>query len=114
MTELFNTRDVRDDPEHWDALANRVAATAVLRSKEKSSFGWFAHSRASWAAASVLLAAALTFMVLVTRRASLSDFSVDWGQALGPTDQVGKTMILRDRPPALGALLIGTGDGGDR
>jgi hypothetical protein len=109
MSDLFDTTQVRDDAAHWDDLAERVAAHAARRSNE-SSFAWLAHSRTSWVAASLLLAGALTVMVLSTDN-SVSSFSTRWTQAFAPADSVGGAMILPDGPPAIGALLLGVRGG---
>ena len=111
MSNLFDTNQVRDDAGYWDALAERVAAHAARNSKG-SGFSWLAHSRTSWVAASLLLAVALAFMVLPTARSSARRPSTQWEQALAPADDVGKAIVLRDAPPAIGALLLGGQSGG--
>ena len=110
MSDLFDTTQVRDDPGSWDALAERVAADAARRSKG-SGFDWLARSRTSWVAASVLLATAIAFLLLPTERSPASGPSAEWEQALAPADDVGKAIVLRDAPPAIGALLLGQGGG---
>jgi hypothetical protein len=105
MSDLFDTSQIRDDAAHWDALAERVAANAARESIE-SGFDWFAHSRTSWVAASLLLAAALAFMVLPAENTSARRFTAAWTQALAPADNVGRAIILQERPPAIGALLL--------
>lgn len=110
MPDLFDTSQVRDDAAHWDALAQRVAADSERESKG-SSVNWFAHSRANWVAASLLLAAALAFMVLPDENPSETSFSSEWAQALAPADDVGRAIILDDSPPAIGALLTGRSGG---
>jgi len=106
MPDLFNTSQIPDDTRHWDALAERVAADAARESKGEG-FEWFAHSRASWVAASLLLAAALAFMGLPVEDSSAKNFSAGWAQALAPADDVGRAIISHDGPPAIGALLLG-------
>lgn len=113
MPDLFDTHQVPDDAAHWDALAERVAADAARESKG-SGLDWFAHSRASWVAASFLLAAALAFIVLPADDSSASGFSAVWAEALAPEDDVGRAIILPDGPPAIGALLLGGQSGGVR
>jgi len=113
MSDLFDTSQVRDDAAHWDALAERVAADAARESKE-GGFAWFANSRASWVAASLLLAAALGFMALPAETSSARRFTADWAQALAPADDVGRAIILPDGPPAIGALVLGDQRGGVR
>lgn len=106
MRDLFDTAQVRDDPEHWDALAERIAATAA-RGSRQSGFGWLAHSRAGWVvAASLLLAAVLAFMMQPAEGSPARRVNSEWAEALAPTDEVGKAIVFRDRPPALGALLL--------
>jgi len=105
MTDVFDTTQIRDDTAYWDALAARVAREAVHRSKQ-SGFDWFVHSRASWVAASILLAAALVLMVLPSQRESAKTFGAEWARALAPADDVGRAIVLRDGPPAIGALVL--------
>jgi hypothetical protein len=105
MPDLFDTHQVPDDAAHWDALAERVAADAARESKG-SGLDWFAHSRANWVAAFLLLAAALAFMVLPAENSSARSVSAEWAQVLAPADDIGRTIILRDGPPAIGALLL--------
>lgn len=111
MPDLFDTSEIRDDAGHWDALAERVVADAA-REPIASGFDWFAHSRASWVATALLLAAALAFIVLPDENSSATRFSAEWAQVLTPADDLGKAIILPDGPPSIGALLLG-GQGGD-
>jgi len=112
MPEFFDTTRVPDDPEHWDALAERVAATAA-RAPKRSGVDWLASSRAGWVAASLLLLAAWALM-MPTESSSARSFSGEWAQALAPRDDVGKAIMVRDRPPAIGALLLADRRGGDK
>lgn len=109
--DLFDTTRVPDDPEHWDALAGRVAATAARESK-RSGVDWLASSRAGWVAASLLLLAAWALMP--AENSSARSFSGEWAQTLAPADNLGKAIIVRDSPPAIGALVLGDRRGGDR
>ena len=102
MRDLFDTRQIRDDPGDWDALAERVAANAA-RAGNGSGFEWFSHSRASWLAASLLLAVGVA---LLAGRSSASTSGADWAQALGPADEVGRALVSQDGPPAIGALVL--------
>jgi hypothetical protein len=104
MPEFFDTTRVADDPEHWNALAERMAATAARASK-RGGIDWLSTSRAGWVAASLLLIAALALMT-PAESSSAKSFSEEWAQALAPADDVGKAIIVRDRPPAIGALLL--------
>jgi hypothetical protein len=110
MPDLFDTRQLPDDAAHWDALAERVAANAV-RESNGGGFDWFAQSRTGWVAASLLLVAALAFIVLPAEDSSASSLSAVWAEALAPGDDVGKAIILLDGPPSIGALLL-SGQGG--
>lgn len=111
MFDLFDTTQVRDEPEHWDALAKRVAATAARESRW-SGFDWLAHSRAGWVAASLLVVAVLAFIMLPAEDQSARSVVPEWAQSLAPTDGVGKVIVLRDSPPAIGALLLDAQGGG--
>jgi hypothetical protein len=113
MIDLFDTTQVYDDDGYWDALAQRVAAAAVRESR-RSGFERFAYSRASWVAALLLLGAALAFMVLTVDDQSATRYVSEWTQALAPADNVGRAIVFRDGPPAIGALLLGDPIGGVR
>jgi hypothetical protein len=113
MPDLFDTSQVPDDAAHWDAQAERVAADAT-RESTRGGFDWFAQSRASWVAGSLLLATALAFGLLPADDSSESSFSAVWAEALAPADDVGRAIILPDGPPAIGALLLGVQGGGAR
>jgi hypothetical protein len=106
MSDLFDTTHVRDDPAHWDALTERVAANAARESKG-GGFEWLAQSRAGWVTASLLLAAALLSMLSSAEKSSATSRSTEWAPALAPADDVGRAMLLPDGPPAIGALLLG-------
>jgi hypothetical protein len=106
VPELFDTGRVADDQEHWNGLAERIAATAAYASKP-SSIDWLATSRASWVAASLLLVGGAWALLTPTESSSPKTFINEWEQALAPTDDVGEAMIVRDSPPAIGALLLG-------
>lgn len=110
MADLFETTQIPDDPEHWDALAERVAATAVDRAR-MNGLHWLASSRAGWLAASLLVAAVLAVVMGPGRDSSATNVRENWAQALAPADQVGRTIVSRDDPPAIGALLISAGGG---
>jgi hypothetical protein len=110
MPDLFDTTQVRDDPTSWDVLAERVAANAARRSRG-SGFDWLAQSRTSWVAASLLLVAAIAFMVLPAGESSVRTPNAEL-EVLAPADDVGKAIVLRDAPPAIGALLLNSQSGG--
>ena len=106
MSELFDTRGVKDTAEHWDALAERVAREAARRSFASSDgVGSLVASRIGLIAASLLLAASLAYMTMTSRRGSARP-EAELGQALAPTDDVGRAIALTRTPPAVGALLF--------
>jgi hypothetical protein len=106
MSELFDTRGVKDDAEHWEALAERVAREAVRRSAASPhrNADSLAASRAGLIAASLLLAASLAFMAITWRQSPRP--VAELGQALAPGDDVGRAIVLTARPPAVAALLF--------
>jgi hypothetical protein len=121
MADLFDTRQIPDDDPHWDALAERVSANAaqqsVLESRARSGAtgaGWLIRSRAGWIAASLMLAAALTWMALPTPAASPASLGPAWAEALAPADDVGRAIAIQDAPPSIGMLLLGPPPGGGR
>jgi hypothetical protein len=105
MPNFFDTRFVRDEAEHWDEIAQRVAGIAARKSKV-SSAEWLAHSRAGWISACLLLSVALLSIFAQTEKASAASRGAEWAQLLSPADEVGKGMVLPDRPPPIGALLL--------
>lgn len=113
MSELFDTRGVTDSADHWDALAERVAREAERRSlsSRRTGVGSFATSRNWLIAASLLLAASLAFMTLTWKQGRVRSVA-ELGQALAPTDDVGRAMALTGKPPAVAALLFGQPRGG--
>jgi hypothetical protein len=113
MSELFDTRGVSDDPEHWDALAERVAHEAARRSHatRNAGAGSLAASRVGLIAASLLLAASLAFLTMSWRQGAPRSATL-LGQVLAPSDDVGRAIVLTGRPPALAALLLDEGQGG--
>lgn len=105
---LFDTGEVHDDPDHWNELADRIVATAVRRSNQ-SSFDWLTQSRPGWVAATCALILMLVSALLGFRQPPAANGPGEWVQALTPTDDVGKEIMLPDRPPAIGTLLFGPG-----
>lgn len=106
MPDLFDTRGIKDDPAHWEALAERVAREAARRSRSSQppGVGSLAASRAALIAASLLLAASLAFMTMSSRQNPRP--MAELGQALAPGDDVGRAFALTGRPPAVAALLF--------
>lgn len=112
MPELFDTHGVTDDAEHWDALAERVARGAVRRSDAiRRGRGSLAASRVGLIAASLLLAASLAFLTMASRPGTPRSTTM-LGQALAPSDDVGRAIAMTGRPPALAALLFDETRGG--
>ena len=103
MPEFPETSGIPDDSRHWDALAKRAAASA--RNSESGLY-WLATARGAWVASSLLVAVGLI--------ASLSSLSKpsdvnSFGQlttSLAPEDTVGEAIVLGDRPPDIGTLLL--------
>src|SRR5439155_26514232 len=90
MSKLFDTSRIPDDPAHWDALAERVAAHAARESTRRNGFEWLAQSRVGWIAASLLLAAAPGWMALPVDASDATTARGDWLRALAPSDDVAK------------------------
>ena len=105
MPDLFDTRQIPDDASYWDALSERVAAHAA-RDSSGSVLDWFAHSRSSWIAASLLLAAGIAFMVLPVEDPSAPSLAPTLSQPVMPADDLGKAIVSRDAPPSIGTLLL--------
>lgn len=111
MPELFDTRQIPDDTSYWDAFAERVAAHAA-RDPRGTVLDWFAHSRSSWIAASLMVAAGIAFMMLPVDDASAPSPAPTLSQSVTPVDDLGKAIVSRDTPPSIGALLL-LGSAGD-
>jgi hypothetical protein len=94
---------ILDDPDHWDRLARRVA-TVALRASGPGGFDWMANSRIAWLATCLLIAAVLT---LAVRTNGQGPMGMQWAEMLAPSDAVGQAIVVRDGPPAIGALLLG-------
>lgn len=105
MPDLFDTRQIPDDASYWDALAERVAAHAAHDSSG-AVLDWFAHSRSSWIAASLLLVAGIAFMALPANDPSARSLAPALSQPVTPEDDLGKAIVSRDTPPLIGALLL--------
>lgn len=105
MRDLFDTTRVLDDAEYWDRLAAKVA-TAAQRESHTRGFESFAHSRANWAAACILLAIGGVLITLRTEDATGNGFTTEFNQVLAPTDDAGRALVSRAGPPAIGALLV--------
>ena len=104
MTDLFDTSVVRDEPAHWDALAERIAAAAA-RGSRRSAVEWLAQSRAGWIAACLLLGGALLSLASMTRR------DTERQDVLAPADDLGRAMATSHNPPGIGVLMARGRDG---
>ena len=98
--------EIPDDPDHWDRLARRVA-TVAIRASRPSAFEWMANSRAVWVATCLLIAGVLTLTMGTDQQGQMR---VQWAEMLAPSDALGQAIVVRDGPPAIGALLIGGRD----
>ena len=105
MPDLFDTRQIPDDASYWDTLAERVT-THAARDSSGTVLDWFSHSRSSWIAASVLLAAGIAFMLLPVEDSSAPGLAPAFSQPVAPADDLGKAIVSRDAPPSVGALLF--------
>jgi hypothetical protein len=106
MADLFDTRSIRDDPRHWDALAQRIA-TRARRESAPNGVEWLARSRIGWVAASLLLAAAVAIERVWLATPSRAAVGAAWIESLGPGDELGKAMTSLQRSPTLATLLLG-------
>ena len=113
MPDRFETGQVPDDPGHWDALAARVAAGAARRARV-GGFDRLARSRTGWIVASLLLAAALGFLMLPAGGSAARRIGAEWARAVAPADAMGRALLLPDAPPPIGGLLFGAPSPGMR
>ena len=103
--DLRDTAHIHDDPEHWDALAARVA-TAAARASRRGGFNWLAGSRAGWVVVCILMVTALTLSLLPVEPSARRSERAPWAEMLAPSDEVGQSITVLDGPPPIGALLL--------
>ena len=101
MSELFDTTNVPDDPQYWDAMTTRVVA-AVTSVRSPSLLDWLATSRIAWLAASIVLAAVAIVMWVPETAVQARR---EWTPLFAPADAVGRMMTVADRPPDIELLL---------
>ena len=104
IPELFDASVVADDSHHWDVLAGRIAKNAVLQSR-RTGFHWLAQPRVGWVAASLLLTAGLVSLLWAAESRSITNGTLM--VVLAPADDLGKSIVVPDVPPEIGALLLG-------
>jgi hypothetical protein len=102
---MMTRPDLRDDPEYWDALAERIA-TAAARASRQGGFNWLASSRAGWVVVCILLVTVLTLSLLPIEPSANSTGRAPWAEMLAPSDEVGRAIAVPDDPPPVGALLL--------
>jgi hypothetical protein len=96
---------MHDDPEYWDALAERIA-TAAASASRRGGFKWLASSRAGWVVVCVLIVMVLTLSVLPVGPPAQTNMRAPWTEMLVPSDEVGRAIAVPDGPPPIGALLL--------
>ena len=111
MTDLFTTTGVRDDPDHWDTSAARIAEAAT-RTVQGNEWAWFASSRGAWLAASILLIIAAFSVRSATENPPFSDPNGVLRRALVPSEDTATALVLRSVPPSIETLLLGRRAGG--
>ena len=112
MTDLFDSGSVRDDDQHWDEMAKRVAARAI-RDSNQSSLDWLSGPRGSMIAASLIIVATVVFAMFAGKK-SERNFDAVSIEAFVPTDELGRAIALQSAPPQLGALLMPARSGSPR
>jgi len=112
MTDLFDTNSVRDDDQHWDEMAKRVAAQAI-RDSNQTSLDWLSRSRGSLIAVSLLIVATVVYAVLAGKKTERNVDAVSI-EAFAPTDELGRAIAVQSVPPQLGTLLMPAQAGASR
>src|SRR5450755_4694325 len=102
MTEYFDTSRVHDDPSAWDARAQQVVTAIECRRNGIDALGG---APAAWLAAGLLLAASIVLAFAPSPFRPRAT-SADWVAVIAPSDASSRAIVLPDRPPALGALLL--------
>jgi hypothetical protein len=105
MPDFFDTSRIADNDAHWEALARRIADHAMRR-LNATGVGWLTQWHAGVVAAGLLLVAALFALAGSADGLSTASLTAVSTQALAPIDDAGRAIILRDQPPAIGALLF--------
>ncbi len=101
--ELFDTGEIHDDAQQWDALALRVTAQAMKR--PRSVLQWLASSHAAAVAMAIVVGAlAILFAATGTIQGDTS-IREQWTRLLAPSDAVGRTIATGNRPPTISRLL---------
>ena len=101
MPELFDTAGLRDDAEHWDTMAAKVAAGARRRSN--TPVGWIGRSNVALVVAIVVLlgAGVWTLSPAVSRPRGVA-----LTQVLTTADGIGQQMLAAEAPPPVADLLF--------
>src|SRR5262249_9878152 len=94
----------RDDPEYWNALADRVVSSAI-QNAGSGVLEWLAQSRAGWTAGLLLALAALLCMMSQGGRPA-GDKRPAALNVILPADEIEKAMADGDQPPPISELLI--------
>ena len=103
MPEFPETSGIPDESRHWNALAERISASA--RGSDSGLY-WLATARSAWIASSLLVAAGLIASVSPLGKAAGSGSPEQLPAMMAPDDNVGQAIVLGDSPPAIGALLL--------
>jgi hypothetical protein len=98
--ELFDTGDVRDDAQYWDAFASRVTAQAMKR--RATVLQWLAGPRAAVAAVAVVLGALA--ILLATTEGTETTIRDEWTRLLAPSDPIGHALATGSQPPTVDRL----------
>lgn len=110
MPTLRDTTDTLDNGRHWDEVTARIVARATAR---RTGLGWLAQSNARWAA-TIALAAACVLLAISSSGSTPSDATRGWASVIAPNDAAFRAVVLRDRPPAIGGLLLAQSLSGGR
>jgi hypothetical protein len=100
--ELFDTGEIKDEAQYWDAFASRVTAEAMKR--PASVLQWLAGSRAAALAVALLLGALATLLTATDAIRGETSVRDQWTRLLAPSDPVGRTIATSDRPPSVSRL----------
>jgi hypothetical protein len=101
-TQSSKQREDRDDPEYWDALAQRVVNAAGLPER-RGAIEWLGHSRGSWFGAAVVVVVAVIWAALPAD-SSIAE-GADIEAALAPQGAVA-LIVAQDGPPPIAALIL--------
>ena len=99
--DLFETRDIPDQPSYWDGLASRVISAATAG--ERDGLAWV--GARPWCVPITAAIAAAAVMLGVVTLHSQTATEPSWAVAFATGDGLAQTVITASAPPSITELL---------